>query len=82
MQCAQWLVVLRVRTLHMSLQRVGKAVVLVEECLANLRYPLVGIGIQVAIHRFTCPQRNVVQINHVVVGATINQGTHLTVTNR
>ena len=82
MQCAQWLIVLRVRTLHVQLQRVGQRIVLVKQRLANLRYPLVGIGIQVAIHGFTCPQRNVVQINHVVVGAAINQGTHLTVTNR
>ena len=82
MQCAQWLVVLRVRTLHVQLQRVGQRIVLVKQRLAYLGYPFVGVGIQIAIHGFACPQRNVVQINHVVVGATINQGTHLTVTNR
>ena len=82
MQRAQWLVVLRVWTLHVQLQRVGQRIVLVKQRLANLRYPLVGVGIQVAIHRFACPQRNVVQINHVVVGAAINQGTHLAVTDR
>ena len=80
--CGERLVELRVMSLHMSLQRVGKAVVLVEECLANLRYPLVCITPFLAVNGTACPQRYVVQVEHIVIGRAIDYGTYLAVSYR
>ena len=76
---AQRLEVLAVRPLHMQLQRVGKGIVLTEEGLAYLRNPLVGIGIEAPVYGLACPQGDVVQVDDVVVGAAIDEGTELAV---
>ena len=78
-QRAQRLVVLRVRTLYMQLQRIGELIVFVEKCLTYLWDPLVGIGIEIPVHRFSRPEGDVVQIDDVVVTSAIDQCTHLSV---
>ena len=55
MQRAQRLIELRVWSLYVQLQRVGELIILVEECLAYLWDPLVGIGIEISVYRFSCP---------------------------
>ena len=82
MQGAEWLEMLRVRALHVQLQRISQRIVLIEQCFADVWYPLVGIGIEVAVHRLACPQGDVVQVDDVVVSAAIDEGTDLTVSNR
>ena len=78
-QRAQRLEVLRVRSLHVQLQRVRQLVVLPEEGLADLRDPLVGVLVEVAVHGFPCPERDVVQIDDVVVGTAVDECAELTV---
>ena len=63
----------------MQLQRVGQRIVLVEQRLADLGNPLVGIGIEVAVDGLSRPERDVVQIDDVVVGAAIDERTNLAV---
>ena len=79
MQRAEGLEELRVRSLHIVLQRVGKGIILVEEGLADLRNPLVSILVEVAIHRLTRPKRDIVQIDDVIVRAAIDEGTQFTI---
>ena len=79
MQRAEGLEKLRVRPLHIVLQRVGELIVLIEERLADLRNPLVGILVQTSVHGLARPQGDVVQIDDVVVCASIDQCSELAV---
>ena len=63
----------------MELQRVGQCIILIKQCLADGWYPLVGIGIEVAVYGLSRPQGDVVQVDQVIVGTSIDQGTQLTV---
>ena len=57
----------------MQLQGVGLCVVLVEECLADLGNPLVGILVEVAVYGLSRPQRDIVQIDDVIVRTAIDE---------
>ena len=63
----------------MQLQRVRQLVVLPEEGLADLWDPLVGVLVEVAVHGFPRPERDVVQIDDVVVGAAVDERAELAV---
>ena len=66
---------LAIGTLHMQLQGVGRLIVLAEECLTDLGNPLVGIFVEVAVCGLSCPHRDIVQIDDVVVCAAIDERT-------
>ena len=74
-QRAEGLEKLRVRPLHIVLQRVGKSIVFVEQRLADLRDPLVGVLVELSVHRLARPQGDIIQIDDVIICATINEGT-------
>ena len=79
MQGAERLEVLRVRALHMQLQRVGQLVVFVEEGFTDGGNPLVGIRIEVTIYRFASPLGDVFQIDDVVIRTTIHEGSDFSI---
>ena len=81
MQRAEGLEMLRVRSLHMQLQGISQCIVLVEECLADIWYPLVGIGIEITVHGLACPQGNVIQVDDIVVSTTIDQSAKFSITD-
>ena len=72
-QRSQGLVELRVRALHVQLQRVGSLVVLTEQRLADFGNPPVSVLVHVFVYGLARPQRDVVQVNRVVVRAAIDQ---------
>ena len=80
-QCGQRLVVLRVVSLHMPLERVGQLVVLTKQCLAYLGNPLAGSFVLVAVNGAARPERDIVQMEHVLVGTAIHQRAQLAVAN-
>ena len=79
MQCAEGLEILRVRPLHIVLQRVGKSIVFVEQRLADLRDPLVGVLVELSVHRLARPEGDVVQIDDVIICAAIDEGAQFTI---
>ena len=72
---------LRVRSLHMQLERIGQSIVFVEEGLADLWDPFVGIRIEITVYGLACPEGDVVQIDHVIVCAAVDEGAKLAVAN-
>ena len=81
MQRGQRLVILRVRPLHVQLQRIGSSIVLTKQRLANLGNPLVGILVQLTIHGLPRPQRDIVQEDDIILHTTIHQRTELAIAN-
>ena len=81
MQGAKGLEMLGVRTLDMQLQGVGKGIVLIEECLTDGRYPLVGISIEVTVYGLTRPQGDVVQVDDIIIRSAIDERTQLTISD-
>ena len=72
-QRAKGLKVLGVGPLHMKLQLIGLGIILGIEGFTNLGNPLVGILVEVAVHWLSRPEGDVVEVNHVVLNASINQ---------
>ena len=72
---AQWLIELRVMALHIVLQGIGGLVILLEQRLSDFRNPLVGFATFVGIHRNARPKGDVVELDRVIIGSTINQRT-------
>ena len=79
MQRAEGLEELRVRPLHMQLQRVGLGKVLLKQRLADLRNPLMGVLVELSVHRLARPQGDIVQIDDVIICAAIHKGAYLTI---
>ena len=80
-QSSQRLIILRVVSLYMQLQRVGQSVVLIEQRLAYFRNPLAGPGILVAVNGLSSPQGDIVQLKLVLFGSAIDERTQFPVTN-
>ena len=76
---AQGLVILRVRPLNVQLQGIGKGIILLEQGLTDGWYPLVGISIEVAIYGLTRPEGDVVQVDYIIIGTSVDKGTQLTI---
>ena len=72
-QCAKGLEVLGVGALHMKLQLIGLGIILGIEGFTDFGNPLMGIIVEVAVHRLSRPEGDVVEVNHVVLNASIDQ---------
>ena len=79
---AQWLIELRVMALHIVLQGIGSLVILLEQRLSDFRNPLVGFATFVGIHGHARPEGDVVELDGVVVGSTVNQCTQFAIVAR
>ena len=66
----------------MQLQGVGQLIVLIEECFSYLWNPLVGISIKGAVCGLACPERDIVQVDDVVVSSAIDESAQFAIPDR
>ena len=69
---AQRLIELRVVTLYIVLQGIGSLVILFKQRLSDFWNPLEGIATFVGIYRNTRPKGDVIELDRVIIGSTIN----------
>jgi len=80
-QCAQWLVIFAIVSLHFLIEVGSLAVILLVQRFSDCGYSLVGFGRMHLTVRFSCPQGEVVQRKYLFRHSTIDNGSHLSVTN-
>ena len=80
-ECGQRLIILRVVTLYVQLQRVGQTIIFIEQCLADFGNPACGTLVLVTVDGTACPQGDVVQLEHIPVGTSIDERTQFAVAN-
>ena len=78
-QRAKGLEVLGIGALHMKLQLIGLGIILGIEGFTDFGNPLVSILVEVAVHRLSRPEGDVVEVNHVILDAAINQSSQLSI---
>ncbi len=76
---AQRLIELRVVSLHIVLQGIGSLVILLKQGLSDFWNPLVGFATFVGIYRNARPEGDVIELDRVIIGSTINQRTQFAI---